>query len=179
MKKRLPIYGLMAEFHSPEDLVAAAESIAEAGYRKFDAFSPFPVEGLDEVVPHRGPSLPLLVLIGGLVGCALGFGMQYYVSVMYYPMNVGGRPYLSWPSFIPITFELTVLCAALTAVFGMLGLNGLPKPYHPVFNVPRFALASNDRFFLCIEAIDPQFGLEHTRKFLESLKGEHIAEVQH
>jgi hypothetical protein len=169
----------MAEFHSPEDLVAAAEHTAEAGYMKFDAFSPFPVEGLDEVVPKRGPYLPLLVLIGGLIGGALGFGMQYYICVLYYPMNVGGRPYFSWPSFIPITFELTVLCASLTAVFGMLGLNGLPMPYHPVFNVPRFALASNDRFFLCIEADDPKFSVEETRKFLESVRGEHIAEVQH
>ena len=179
MKKRLPIYGLMAEFHTPEDLVAAAEHATKSGYSKFDAFSPFPVEGLDEVVPSRGPYLPILVLVGGLIGCAIGFGMQYYISVMYYPMNVGGRPFNSWPSFIPVTFELTVLCAALTAVFGMLGLNGLPMPYHPVFNVPRFALASNDRFFLCIEAEDPKFAPETARQFLESVKGEHIAEVHH
>jgi hypothetical protein len=169
----------MAEFHTPEDLVAAAERAAEKGYSKFDAFSPFPVEGLDDVVPNRGPYLPLIVLIGGIIGCAIGFGMQYYVSVMYYPMNVGGRPFNSWPSFIPVTFELTVLCAALTAVFGMLGLNGLPMPYHPVFNVPRFALASNDRFFLCIEAEDPKFTADDTRRFLESVNGEHIAEVHH
>lgn len=181
MKKKEipPIYGLMAEFHTPEELVEAARRTVDAGYKNFDAYSSFPVEALDDLVPSRGPYLPLLVLIGGVVGALAGFGLQYYVSVIFYPLNVGGRPYYSWPSFIPVTFELTVLFAALTAVFGMLALNGLPQPYHPVFNVKRFIMASNDRFFICIEADDPKFDLEKTRGFLEEMKPELVAEVQH
>jgi len=178
-KQRPPIYGLMAEFHTPEELVAAAQSTRDAGYSQFDAYSPFPVEPLDDIVPSRGPYLPVLVLIGGIVGAIVGFGFQYFVSVIYYPMNVGGRPFYSWPSFIPVTFEVTVLFSALTAVFGMLGLNGLPLPYHPVFNVKRFALASNDRFFICIEARDPKFDMDATRGFLEGMKPEVVTEVQH
>lgn len=177
--ERPPIYGLMAEFHTPEELVAAARRTAEAGYSRFDAYSPFPVEPLDDIVPSRGPYLPLLVLAGGTLGAIVGFGLQYYVSVIYYPINVGGRPFYSWPSFIPVTFEVTVLFAALTAVIGMLALNGLPLPYHPVFNVRRFAMASNDRFFICIEARDPKFDMDKTRGFLEEMKPDFVTEVQH
>ncbi len=169
----------MAEFHTAEDLVVAAERARDAGYEHFDAYSPFPVEPLDEIVPSRGPYLPLLVLGGGIVGALTGFGLQYYISVIYYPMNVGGRPYYSWPSFIPVTFELTVLFAAFTAVFGMLALNKLPMPYHPVFNVRRFAAASTNRFFICIEAEDPKFDMDRTRGFLESMNPDSVAEVPH
>ncbi|MEO5930665.1 MAG: DUF3341 domain-containing protein [Candidatus Kapaibacterium sp.] len=179
MKKRLPIYGLMAEFHSPEALVEAASRARDAGYRCMDAYSPFPVEPLDDIIEKRGPYLPLLVLIGGAVGAIAGYALQYYVSVIYYPLNVGGRPYNSWPSFIPITFETMILFASLTAVFGMLGLNRLPQPYHPVFNVRRFAMASNDRFFLCIEAVDPKFNTGETHKFLEGLGSDFVSVVQH
>jgi hypothetical protein len=178
MKNIFPIYGLMAEFHSPEALVEAASQARAAGYRHMDAYSPFPVEPLDDIIENRGPYLPLLVLIGGITGALLGYGLQYYISVIYYPMNVGGRPYHSWPAFIPITFECMVLFASLTAVFGMIALNRLPMPYHPVFNVPRFAMASNDRFFLCIEAADPKFNTDDTQRFLEGLKPDAVSVVQ-
>jgi len=171
-----PIHGLMAEFDTPGDVVAAAAAAREAGYTKCDAYSPFPVEGLDKALGVRATRLSLLVLIGGVCGCMGGFFMQYYAAVIAYPLNIGGRPLDSWPSFIPITFELTVLCAGLTAVVGMLALNGLPKPYHPVFNVPAFERATLDGFFLCIEAADPRFDDEETRRFLERLgpKGVHV-----
>ena len=142
-----------------------------------DAYTPFPVEPLDDIIPKRGPYLALLVLIGGIVGALFGYGLQYYVAVIYYPLNVGGRPLHSWPSFIPITFECMILFASLTAVLGMLGLNRLPMPYHPVFNVGRFAMASNDRFFLCIEAADPKFDMVATRTFLESQEPDVVAVV--
>jgi hypothetical protein len=178
MKPRTSIYGLIAEFDNPTDLVAAAQSIHDYGYRKVDAYSPFPIHELDEAL-HIRNRLPLLVLCGGLAGCAGGYLLQYWTSVIEYPINVGGRPLHSWPSFIPVTFETTVLVAALTAVFGMLALNGLPMPYHPIFNVPRFALASRDRFFICIEAADPKFDHDATLSFLETLKPRHISEVPH
>lgn len=179
MKERPPIYGLVAEFHEPEQVVAAARQAYEAGYRKMDAYSPFPVQGLAEALGHHHTRLPLVVLIGGLLGCAGGFFMQYYASVISYPLNIGGRPLNSWPAFIPVTFEMTILVAAFAAVLGMLAMNGLPTPYHPLFNVENFAFASRDRFFLCIEATDPKFDRAETRKFLENLTEFGVYAVQH
>jgi hypothetical protein len=135
------------------------------------------VEPLDDIIEKRGPYFPLIVMIGGIAGALFGYGLQYFVAVIYYPVNVGGRPYHSWPAFIPITFECMVLFAALTAVFGMLALNKLPMPYHPVFNVRRFAMASNDRFFLCIESADPKFNHDETHRFLEGLKADFVSVV--
>ena len=177
--RRPPIHGLMAEFDSPTQLVLATRRAHEEGYRKMDAYTPFPIEELSEAIGFRQTKLPLIVLIGGLLGCLGGYGLQYWVAAIAYPVNVGGRPYNSWPSFIPVTFETTVLVAALSAVLGMLALNGLPMPYHPVFNVKSFALASKDKFFLCIEATDPRYDRAATQKFLESLKPREIAEVPH
>jgi len=177
MRKR-PLYGLMAEFDNPEDLLAAARRAHEAGYRRMDAFSPLPVEGLMEALGYHERGLARLVLIGGLIGCFGGFFLQYYPNVIGFPLNIGGRPFNSWPSFIPITFEMTVLAAALTTVLGMLALNGLPMPYHPVFNHPRFELATRDRFFLCVEARDPKFELRKTREFLAALKAREVAEIE-
>jgi hypothetical protein len=163
------IYGLMAEFDDPQALVAATRHAHDAGYRRMDAYSPFPIEALHEALGSRHTMLPLIVLLGGVAGCLGGYALQYWVSAIAYPLNVGGKPLNSWPAFIPVTFETTILAAALSAVLGMLALNGLPQPYHPVFNVARFALASRNRFFLCIEARDRQFDLERTRAFLEAL----------
>lgn len=179
MDGRPPIYGLMAEFENPSDLVAAARKAYEEGYRKMDAYTPFPIEELTEALGFRQTRLPLIVLIGGLIGCVGGYFLQYYTAVIDYPLNIGGRPLNSWPAFIPVTFECTILVASLFAVLGMLALNGLPMPYHPVFNVPRFALATRDRFFLCIEATDPRFDPETTRYFLERLAPRVVYEVEH
>ena len=179
MSTRPPIYGLLAEFDNAQSLVTATRQAHEKGYRHMDAFSPFPVEGLAEALGFHKTRMPLLVLICAILGGLGGYFMQYYTAVISYPINVGGRPFHSWPMFIPITFEMTILGGALGAVLGMLALNGLPMPYHPVFNVPRFALASRDRFFLCIEATDPRFEIEATRSFLTSLQPSEVAEVAH
>ncbi|HXY24528.1 MAG TPA: DUF3341 domain-containing protein [Candidatus Acidoferrum sp.] len=174
---RSHIYGVMAEFDTPEQLIQAVEKTREAGYRRMDAYTPFPVEGLPEAMGLKHNRVPLVTLLGGLAGGLGGFGFQYWVNVAAYPMNIGGRPLNSWPAFIPVTFELTVLGAALCAVFGMLALNHLPQPHHPVFNVHRFVHASSDRFFLCIEARDPKFHLEQTARFLQGLHPHHVNEV--
>ena len=168
----------MAEFDNPADLLDAARLAYQDGYRKLDAFTPLPVEGLAEAIGFHHTRLPLVVLIGGLLGCFGGFFLQYYPNVLGYPLNIGGRPFNSWPSFIPITFEMTVLGAALATVLGMLELNGLPTPYHPVFNVPRFALATRNRFFLCIKARDRRFDPEKTKQFLAGTKTRGVFEVE-
>jgi len=170
------IYGLLAEFLRPEDLLVAARKVAGEGYTKIDTYSPYPVHGIDEAIGAT-TVLPWLIFGGGLFGALNGFGMQVFASAIHYPINVGGKPLVSWPSFMPITFELTVLFAAATAVFGMLFLNGLPRPYNPLFNVPEFALASQSRFFLCIQADDPKFDLDRTMRFLEGLEPRTISEI--
>ena len=175
--KNLPTYGIMAEFDSPTRLVHAAHTTHEAGYQKIDAYSPFPVEGLAEAIGFHKNRVPLVVLIGGLIGGLSGYAMQYWISAVSYPVNVGGKPYHSWPAFIIVTFEMTILFAGLAAVFGMLALNGLPMPYHPVFHVPRFAFASKDRFFLIVFASDPKYDAAATRKFLEGLNPRSISDV--
>jgi hypothetical protein len=173
------LYGLMAEFDTPNELIAATAKAREAGYRKLDAYAPYPIEELVEALGHSHSKLPLLVLLGGLAGCAAGLGLQWWVNVIVYPLNIGGRPLASWPAFIPPTFETTILFASLTAVFGMLALNGLPTPYHPVFNVPRFSFASRDRYFLCIEAKDPRFDAAEVRRFLASTNPAEVTDVEY
>jgi hypothetical protein len=168
----------MAEFNAPAELVAAVRRVHEAGYRRVDAFSPYPMEALSEALDLHRSRLPLLVLFGGVAGLVVGYGLEYWASVIEYPMNVGGRPIHSIPSFVVPAFETTILFAALTAVLGMLALNRLPEPYHPVFNVPTFALATKDRFFLCIEATDPKFDLDQTLSFLQSLGPRAVSEVE-
>jgi Protein of unknown function (DUF3341) len=176
---RPPIHGLMAEFDSAAELVDAVKQTRAAGYRQYDAYTPFPVEAVSEAMGEHGSRLPLIVLLGGIAGLVGGYALAYWTSAVDYPINVGGRPLHSWPAFIPITFETTVLGAAIATVLGMLALNGLPMPYHPVFNVPRFALSTRNRFFLCIEATDPLFDREHTRRFLERFVPRQVSEVDH
>jgi hypothetical protein len=171
------LYGLMAEFDTPGALVSAAERARLAGYRRLDAYSPIPIEELSEALELKRTRLPLLVLLGGIAGGLAGYGLEYWSSAIAYPMNIGGRPFHSWPQFIPVTFETTVLGAALTAFIGMWVLNGLPQPYHPVFNVPAFDRASRDRFFLCIEASDPRFDRAETQRFLEGLHPIGVSDV--
>ena len=178
IKNKSALYGLMAEFEHPQDLMGATTAAFLLGYREMDAYSPFPVEGMADMLHKHKNRLPKLVLMGGIVGAILGFAFQYYAAVIDYPINVGGRPFNSWPSFIPITFEVTILVAAFTAVLGMFALNGLPEPYHPVFNVERFSRASRDRFFLCIETKDEKFNPIETKKFLESFKPVGVYEVE-
>jgi hypothetical protein len=177
MKGSPLVHGLMAEFDDPQSLVTATTRAREEGYRRMDAYSPFPIEELHQALGSHHTRLPLIVLIGGLCGGIGGYLLQYWVSVIAYPLNIGGKPMHSWPAFIPVTFECTILVAALSAVLGMLALNGLPMPYHPVFNVPRFALASRNRFFLCIESKDPKFDLDRTRHFLETLGPREVSTV--
>ena len=171
------LYGLMAEFDDPTSLVSAARRARHEGYREMDGYTPYPIEELHEALGSPHTRLPLIVLMGGVFGCIGGYMLQYWAASIAYPLNIGGKPLNAWPMFIPVTFECTILGAALAAVLGMLALNGLPQPYHPVFNVPRFALASRNRFFLCIEAKDPKFDLERTRTFLETLGPQEVSTV--
>ena len=173
-----PLYGVIAEFESPSDLVAAARRVYSLGYRRINGYSPYPIEELSEAIGFTHTSLPLIVFIGGLIGGLGGFFMQYWIEVIDYPINVGGKPYNSWPAFIPITFEMTVLVAAFSAVLGMLVLNKLPQPYHPVFNVPNFAMATRDRFFLAVEANDPKFDHAEVVELLKSLNALEVNDVE-
>ena len=171
-------YGLMAEFESAQALFDAAKKVGEAGYTKTDAFSPFPIHGLHEALGFKERLVAPTVLMGGITGALTGYGLCYWTSVIDWPMNIGGRPYHSWVSFIPPTFEVTILFSAFAAVFGMLAMNGLPQPYHPVFNVERFSRASQDAFFLAIEADDPKFNATATRQFLQSLNAKAVVQVE-
>ncbi len=174
---RAPLYGLLAEFSDASELVAATRKAYEAGYRRMDAYTPYPIEELDDALGIHHNRLPLIVLVGSILGGLGGYALQYWTTAIDYPLNLGGKPYHSWPAFVPVTFECIILLGALSAVFGMLALNGLPMPYHPVFNVPRFALASRDRFFLCIEARDPLFDVDETWSFLTKLQPRQVSEV--
>jgi len=172
-----PVYGLMAEFETPTDVLVAAKKAFAEGYRNMDAYSPQPVHGLAEAIGFKKNRVALVCLVGGLLGLATGLGLQEWINLSAYPLNIGGRPFNSWPSFIIVCFELTILFGGLSACIGMFAMNGLPMPYHPVFNVPEFASATRDRFFLCIESVDPKFDMTATRSFLESLAPASIAEV--
>jgi hypothetical protein len=177
--RRAPaLYGIMAEFDNPSDLVAAARRTHEAGYRRINGYSPYPIEELTEAIGFTRTTLPLIVLIGGILGALGGFFMQYWMEVIDYPLNVGGKPFNSWPAFIPITFECTVLVASFAAVLGMLVLNKLPQPYHPVFNAPNFALATRDKFFLVIEANDPKFRYGEAKQFMKTLGAMDVSDVE-
>jgi len=172
-----PLYGMMAEFETPGQLVAAARRVREAGFKHFDAYSPYPIHELDEAMDLHDNRVSLFTLIGGIIGGCSGFGLCSWVEGVALPLNIGGRPLISVPMFIPITFELTILIGGLTAAISMILLNGLPSPYHPVFNVDRFVNASRSKFFLCIESEDPKFSRDETASFLESLNPEEISEV--
>ena len=172
------LYGVMAQFDNPSALVTAARETYEAGYRQINGYSPFPIEELWEAIGFKRTALPIIVLIGGIIGGLGGFFMQYWMEVVDYPINVGGKPFNSWPAFIPITFECTVLVAAFSAVLGMLALNKLPQPYHPVFKAPNFALATRDSFFLVIESKDPKFDHDETVRFLRTLEPREVIDVE-
>ncbi len=176
---RAPIWGLIAEFDTPSEIVIAARKAYAAGYRRMDAYSPFPVEGLSEAIGFHHDSVALICLVGGLLGLVTAYVLQYWINVIAYPLNIGGRPFHSWPSFIVVSFEMTILFGGLAAVFGMFAMNGLPMPYHPVFNVPSFSFATEDKFFLSIEASDPKFDRVTTYQFLSSLEPRAITEVPH
>ena len=171
-------YGLLAEFDTPAQLVAATKRVHAEGYRRIDTFSPYPVEEAWEAMEHHDRRLSFIVLCGGLLGMFAGYGLQYWVHTIAYPTNVAGKPLNSWPQFIPVTFEMTILFAALAAVIGMVVLNKLPMPYHPVFNVERFARASQDKFFLLVESADPKFDRQRTMDFLKGLDASEINEVE-
>ncbi len=173
------VYGLVAEFSGADSLLEATKRAAAEGYHRVEAYSPFPIDGLAEAVGFQRTFVPLIVLLGGIIGGSGGFFMQWFSATIHYPINVGGRPLNSWPSFIPVTFELTILAASISALLGMLALNKLPMPYHPLFNVERFTQASQDRFFLCIEASDPKFDRNGTKLFLKALEPMEVYEVEH
>ena len=172
------LHGVMGEFETPEQLLAAAKRARQAGYKHVEAYTPFPIEGLAQAIGFRWTAVPLITLIGGIGGGLTGFGLQYWCAAISYPQNIAGRPLNSWPAFIPVTFELTILGASIFAVIGMLALNKLPQPYHPVFSVERFAHASTDRFFLVIEASDPKFSLAESSRFLQEMAARHVTEVK-
>ncbi|MFZ4506910.1 MAG: DUF3341 domain-containing protein [Fimbriimonas sp.] len=172
------VYGFVAEFDSPESLVAAAEKARHEGYKKMDAYSPFPIHELSDAIGFKDVKVPWIVFLGGLTGMLAGYTLQWWTSVIDYPLNVGGRPLNSVVAFIPVTYECTILFAAFGGALGMLALNGFPKPYHSIFNTPGFERASQDRFFLAIEANDPRFDAVETKKFLETLDPIHVAEVE-
>jgi hypothetical protein len=173
------LYGLMAEFETPTELVNACKAAYAEGYREMDAYSPFPIEEASEAIGFHKSAVPLVVLLGGILGGTSGFALQYCINVIAYPLNIGGKPYDSWPAFIVPTFEMTILFAGLCGMFGMFALNGLPQPYHPVFNVDKFSAVTRDKFFLCVEATDPKFDLVGTQQFMQSLKPLSISEVPH
>jgi Protein of unknown function (DUF3341) len=170
-------YGLLGEFDTAEQLLTATRRAYAAGFRAMDAYAPFPIEGLSDALGFRPKAVPLIGLFGGMLGAATGYGMQFFIHSISLPIDVGGRPLNSWPSFIPVTFEMAVLFSALALFFGLFILNGHPEPYHPVFNVDAFARASRDRFFLCIQASDPQFDAQATRQFLLSLDAREVSDV--
>ncbi len=172
------IYGVIAEFDDPNAIVAAARRTYEAGYRRINAYSPYPIEELSEAIGYHRNLVPLTVFVCGVLGAAGGFSLLYWTSAINYPLNVGGRPLLSLPSFIPIIFECTVLLASFGAFIGMLMMNRLPQPYHPVFNVPAFSRASRDRYFLCVKADDPRFDQVKTRAFLSGLGAKEVTDVE-
>jgi hypothetical protein len=177
MTARPAVFGILAEFDDADALLGAARRVRDAGYTRLDAYSPYPLSDVAEALGMSRTAVPALMLAGGLVGCVAGFLMQYWINVMDYPINVGGRPANSWPSFIPVTFELTVLTSALVGLFGLLAMCGLPRLYHPVFNVGGFLRASRDRFFLCVESADPRFDRAGTAELLASLSPRAVTEV--
>ncbi len=171
------VYGVAAEFNSAHELLEAAGRVRDEGYRHFDTFSPLPIHGMEDATGQGFTRLPWVVFVLGLLGAAAGFGLQYWTSVIDYPLNIGGKPLNSWPAFVPITFECTILAAGLTSAIAMILMNGLPRPHHPIFNTPNFDRASVDRFFLCVESDDPKFDREATRTFLEGLNPNAVSEV--
>lgn len=172
------LHAVVAEFSSEGVIIQAARKTREAGYRKTDCYTPYPVHGLAEAMDFRDNRVAWTIFIGGVIGFIAGASLEVYVSFFDYPINVGGRPYISWPAFIPVAYETTILLGSFAAVLGMLALNGLPKPYHPIFNTPNFERATTDKFFLSIEATDPKFDLAETKAFLEGLGADRVSEVE-
>jgi ActD protein len=173
------IYGLLAEFETPGELVNACKAAYAEGYREMDAYSPFPIEEASEAIGFHKSAVPLITLVGGILGGTSGFALQYWINVIAYPLNIGGKPLNSWPAFIVPTFEMTILFAGLIGMFGMFALNGLPRPYHPLFHVDQFSKVTRNRFFLCVETVDPKFDMAGTQQFMERLKPLSISEVPH